>query len=305
MHWLRTRSLVFDYYLNLFLAACTLLLHLMFGAEVAARASGTEEALMSEEHEVRLPSGIRLHYVAQGPAEGPVVLLLHGYADSSFSFSRVLPLLPREARAIAVDQRGHGRSDRPESGYTIDDFATDAVQFLDALDLRSAVVVGHSMGSFIARRLAELAPGRVAGLVLIGSAPVAAGAAMQELVAAVADLSDPVDPAFVRGFQESTVTRSVPPGFMDGVVAESLRVPARVWKAAASGLLDDRSVGGISCPTLIVGGTADGVFPPEEQSALAAMIPGARLELLDGVGHAPHWEEPERFMVALAPFLTR
>jgi non-heme chloroperoxidase len=260
---------------------------------------------MSEAREVRLSSGIRLHYVAQGPAEGPVVLLLHGYTDSSFSFSRVLPLLPRDVRSIAVDQRGHGRSDRPETGYTIDDFTTDALQFLDALDVRSAVVVGHSMGSFIARRLAEQAPDRVAGLVLIGSAPVAASAAVRELVAAVADLTDPVDPAFVRGFQESTVTRSVPPEFMDGVVAESLRVPARVWKAAASGLLDDRPVGTITCPTLIVGGTADGVFPPEEQSALAASIPGARLELMDGVGHAPHWEDPERFIAALVRALPK
>jgi pimeloyl-ACP methyl ester carboxylesterase len=123
-----------------------------------------------------LPSGVRLHYHEQGPAGGPVVLLLHGFTDSSHSFSRVMPLLPATLRVIAPDQRGHGRSDRPAAGYAVDDFARDALQLMDALNVKSATVVGHSMGSFVARRLAELAPSRVKSLALVGSGPHAGNA---------------------------------------------------------------------------------------------------------------------------------
>ena len=79
-------------------------------------------------------------------------------AGSVQSFERVYPLLPPEWRVVAVDQRGHGESDKPEKGYAIDDLAADVPALLDALGLPRAVVVGHSMGSFVARRAAERAP---------------------------------------------------------------------------------------------------------------------------------------------------
>ena len=59
--------------------------------------------------DVALGNGVRLHYARQGPPDGPAIILLHGYSDSSFSFSRVMPLLPPELRVIAPDLRGHGR----------------------------------------------------------------------------------------------------------------------------------------------------------------------------------------------------
>src|SRR5262245_57413686 len=84
--------------------------------------------------DVTLPSGVRLHCAQQGPPSGSAVILLHGYSDSSFSFSRVMPLLPPELRVIAPDFRGHGDSDRPASGYRIDDLASDVLQLMDELD---------------------------------------------------------------------------------------------------------------------------------------------------------------------------
>ena len=85
--------------------------------------------------DVTLRNGVRLGYAERGPRLGPVVLMLHGLTDSWFSFSRVLPLLPKELRVIAVDQRGHGESDRPASGYTMDHFAVDLLQLMDALNI--------------------------------------------------------------------------------------------------------------------------------------------------------------------------
>ena len=67
-------------------------------------------------HYVRLSNGVTLHFAAQGPQTGPALVMLHGFTDSWFSFSRVLPLLPDDMRVIAPDTRGHGDSERPPLG---------------------------------------------------------------------------------------------------------------------------------------------------------------------------------------------
>ena len=100
----------------------------------------------------RLGSGPRVHYGEQGdPGEEPIVFL-PAYTDSWFSWSRVLPLLPARYHAYAVDQRGHGDSERPDCCYAVEDFAADVVAFLDAVGIERAS----------GRPLGEL-PGRPAG----------------------------------------------------------------------------------------------------------------------------------------------
>ncbi len=246
--------------------------------------------------EVVLPDGLRLNYVAGGPRDGAAVILLHGLTDSSFSFSRVLPLMPPELRVIALDQRGHGDSDRPAGGYTMDDFAGDVIGVMNALGLAQATVVGHSMGSFVARRVAERAPERIRKLVLLGTALTARNAVIAELLAAAESLTDPVDEAFIREFQLSTIHRPVPPAFLHRVIAESRKVPARVWRAAFAGLADFQPQWPITCPTTILGGELDAVFSIEEQTAIFLATEHSTLHIERLVGHAMHWEAPERFV---------
>jgi pimeloyl-ACP methyl ester carboxylesterase len=245
---------------------------------------------------VRLSNGVRLQYLEQGPATGSVVLMLHGYADSSHSYSRVLPLISDRRRVIVPDQRGHGDSDRPFATYSMDDFATDAVQLLDALRISSAVVVGHSMGSFVARQLAVRAPQRVARLVLIGTAPTSNNRPVGELHAAVQGLTDPVDETFVRDFQMSCIARAVPAEFMARIISESRKVPARVWKAAMKGILAYDGALPPQCRTLVLGGDADSVFSRVEQEAMAETIPGVRIHIETGIGHCLQWEDPQLFV---------
>jgi alpha-beta hydrolase superfamily lysophospholipase len=88
----------------------------------------------------RLRNGPQLHYAQQGEADAEAILFLHGRPDSWFSFSRVLPLLPPRYHALAVSQRGFGDSERPDSGYAIDDLARDAADFLDAVAIGRATV---------------------------------------------------------------------------------------------------------------------------------------------------------------------
>jgi pimeloyl-ACP methyl ester carboxylesterase len=121
----------------------------------------------------------------------------------------------------------------------------------------------------------------------------------------VSTLTDPIDPAFVREFQESTLARPVPPAFLDTVVRESLKVPARVWRAVFENFLKadfSAQLGEIKMPTLIVWGDRDAICPRSEQEALAAAIAGARLVVYSDTGHALHWEEPERFAADLVAF---
>jgi pimeloyl-ACP methyl ester carboxylesterase len=248
--------------------------------------------------EVELRSGVRLRYAHQGPEGAPVLLLLHGYTDSWFSFSRVLPLLPEGLRVIVPDQRGHGDSDRPDSGYEMDQFATDALELMDALGVRRASVVGHSMGSFIAQKMAMRDPVRVSHLLLAGSAATARNDEVFSLMAAVETQLDPISREFVEEFQLSTIHRAVPAGFLMTVIAESMKMPVRQWKAVLAAMLREdwsRQLATIRCPTLIMWGVQDRIFRGSDQDVLMQRIPLAAMNVYSGVGHAIHWESPEDF----------
>lgn len=256
---------------------------------------------------VALPGRTTLQYVEQGRRGGLPVVLLHGITDSWRSFELLLPHLPASIHAFALTQRGHGDAGRPPSGYRVEDFAGDVAAFLDAQGLEAAVLVGHSLGSLVAQRCAIDRPERVRGLVLIGAfATLCGNAPVQELwETAVSTLADPIDRGFVRDFQRSTVAREIPPEFLDAVVAESLKVPARVWREAfAEMLVEDltRALGRIVAPTLILWGDTDVIASVDQQRALSQGIPGATLRAFPGGGHAPHWEEPERVATRLAAF---
>lgn len=262
--------------------------------------------------DVRLPNGIRLHYAHQGPRTGPALVLLHGLSDSWFSFSRVLPLFRPDLRIVAPDMRGHGDSSKPpvaepgtghpSTGYRIAEMADDVLQMMQALRIPGAVVLGHSMGSFVARRVAAAAGLGVSKLILVGAGPTLRTPVGYELKSLVDGLTDPVDPQFVREFQESTVLQPVGPAFMEAVVANSRRMPAAIWKAVLNGLIDETPPVGLRCRTLVLGGRQDAVFSAIEQIELARQFPRGELELVDGIGHTLHWEDPARFVSALARF---
>lgn len=255
---------------------------------------------------VELPGGPRLEYVEQGDRSGVPMVLLHGYTDSWRSFELLLPHLPPDLRAIAVTLRGHGDAARPADGYRPHDFAADIARLLELLGIGAAVIAGHSMGSSIAQRFALDHPERTLGLALLASLGAwQANPAVMELWETVAALEDPVDPVFVREFQASTVAGPVPPGLLQTAVDESLKVPARVWRAAFEGFLDaDFSVelGASRAPALIIWGDADPLCPRGTQADLARAIARSQLVVYEGAGHAMHWEQPARVAADLARF---
>jgi pimeloyl-ACP methyl ester carboxylesterase/tetratricopeptide (TPR) repeat protein len=280
----------------------------LFGASAEPNRPASRVAQPLRFADVRLKTGVRLRYAEQGSAIGQPVILLHGYTDSSYSFSRVMPSLGAEFHVYALDLRGHGASERPASGYRLTDFAADVLAFMDEKKIKRATIVGHSMGSFISQQVALIAPERVERLVLIGSATTLRNNTVLDLQQAVNKLSDPVPVSFVREFQASTIYQPLPDEFMEQVINESLKVPARVWRATMEGFFatDDRHrLNQIKVPTLILWGDRETIFPRSEQDALVKMLASAELKVYPETGHALHWERPEQFVKDLEDFIRR
>ncbi len=256
----------------------------------------------------RLATGVRLHYAERGDREGAAIIFLHAYADSWYWFSRVLPLLSPEYRALVPDQRGHGESDKPGCCYTTDDFAADVDAFMEAVGVEKATLVGHSSGGLIAQRVALDHPRRVDRLVLIGATTTLVNnRAVAEAGEGMLALEDPIPPEFVRGFVEGTIHHPVPEGFLAGVVSESLKVPARVWHDYWEGVLlatdDTARLGEIGAPTLILWGERDTLLPREEQERRAEAIPDVTLRVYPDTGHAVAGERPEWVVRDLEEFM--
>ena len=111
-------------------------------------------------------------------------------------------------------------------------------------------------------------------------------------------LTDPVSPDFAREFQVSTSSPSLPKEFIDTVVSESLKLPAYVWKKALSGVVAkdySAELRKINIPVTIFWGEKETVFLRDEQEKLTKGLPNSRLVVYPNSGHAPHWEEPEKF----------
>lgn len=258
--------------------------------------------------QVALTTGVSLEYVEQGRADGVPVLLLHGVTDSWRSFEPVLPHLPPSLRVIAITQRGHGDASRPDR-YHFGDMAGDIAAFMYSLGIPSAVLVGHSMGGQVAQRVAIDYPARVGGLVLLASFHTLRGhEVIQELWdTGIGTMTDPIDAAFVRAFQEGTVATPIAAAQMDTFVAESLKVPARVWKATFREFLDvdfSAELAGIAAPTLVVSGGQDPISRAGERAALLATIRGATAIDYPELGHAVHWERPAAIAGDIARFVA-
>jgi pimeloyl-ACP methyl ester carboxylesterase len=258
---------------------------------------------------ISLPSGIRLEYLEQGPTEGTPVIFLHGVTDSCRSFDPLLRHLSPAIRALAISQRGHGDSDRPDSGYGYSDFSNDLLGFLNAFAIGRAIIVGHSMGAMVAQRFAIDHPERVAGLVLLGSfSTLCRDRNLSEFVASSIDpLTDPIPDAFALEWQLSTMARPIEPGFLETVVRETVKVPARVWRATFHAFLATRDfsseLAALSIPALLAWGDRDTYASRAQQDVLLAAMPHARLSIYEGAGHALHWEYPADVAAEISGFV--
>jgi pimeloyl-ACP methyl ester carboxylesterase len=149
-------------------------------------------------------------------------------------------------------------------------------------------------------------PERVPRIVLIGTGMAKANPVLLEVQAAMLDLQDPVPADFARDFQASTAYSPLPDSFFERIVAESLKLPARLWREVLDGLVaydDAELLSRITAPTLLMWGEHDALFPRADQDRLVDAIRCAQLRIYMETGHCPNWECPENVAADLQVFL--
>ncbi len=267
-----------------------------------------QSAWNSTKQSIRLPNGIRMSYVELGDPAGPPLLLLHGWTDTSRSWSLLVPQLLGH-RLLIVDQRGHGGSDKPQCCYSLSSFADDARLFLDAKRIARAAVAGHSLGSMVAQHLAAEHPDRVSKLVLIGSTALAPANRGDYLWTSVESLGGSIDrnSKFLREWDPANNAIPLDPAFAAAAMDEIVATPLHVWRGVIrelAGVPVGRLDADIRAPTLILSGGKDLLFPPEHHQALVRAIPHSQALVYPELGHNLPWEKPREIASAMNAFLT-
>jgi pimeloyl-ACP methyl ester carboxylesterase len=265
---------------------------------------------------IALPNGESLSYIDMGKHSGPAVVLIHGYTDNARDWVPLLPYLSKRYRLILVDIRGHGQSSKPECCYTRLDFAYDIKLLLDALGVRTADIVGHSLGSIIAQTFAEYWPERTACVVLIsstgGSPPDRPKKPPQfDYAAEIRKLKEPIeaDSPFMIAWWDSPTP--VDPDFIRRQRKDAAGIPLRVWLAVldqalpASNMFADlqSTLPRLKAPTLLIWGSKDPIMEEEVRQSLRDALPNAEVKIFDGLGHNPFWEDPRGVAEVINAFL--
>jgi 3-oxoadipate enol-lactonase len=248
---------------------------------------------------------IQLDYERSGNTDGPPLLLIMGMSGTSLHWGeQFLALLQADFDVIAYDHRGVGASTPLEGAITTRQMADDAAGLLAALALDDAHVLGISMGGMIAQELALNHPERVRTLTLGCTYCGGEGSAL----AAEADLAGLVE-AMGSGDRERALRAgweiNVSPSmaaddeafatFREIAMRRAVAVDVIMQQMQACVAHDTNArLSQIAMPTLVIHGTEDRLLPVQNGRLIASLIPGARLEILDGVGHLFFWERPER-----------
>lgn len=255
-------------------------------------------------------NGLRLAVTEYDPpdVEAPALVALHGIGSRGVSWWPVVDSLASRFHLYVPDLRGHGGSDKPDSGYVLPDYAADLAGLLDALSLDRPLLLGHSLGGLIVLEWAKTNPDRAAAIALedtslSGGARVApafdgwlalARMTVPEAAAHYASEHPDWSPADCRRRAESIT--STAPGVFAELRDDSLRpdVPDRLAE-----------LGTITAPVLLVHGDleAGGMVVPADAERFAAIVPNARLVRVPGVGHNVHRDAAEPFLDTIVPFL--
>ncbi len=257
----------------------------------------------NRKHILSLPDGRPIAFFDSG-GPGPVLLLLHGYSDSSRSFSLLEPWLSAY-RLVMPDLPGHGGS-AAGSGLAVDDFADDVIALAGALGIGQCIVVGHSMGAMIGMTLAVRMPEAIGALVLISGTLRPVFPKGDPVTKGILGLRDPISPADPFFDLWHAGSHPVDRLFLDLLSREAAAIPSSVWKGILgefSRLDLTRTASRISVPVLCVAGSEDTLFDADHRLALATAFHDGKTVLLDGFGHNPHWENPSLVALHIERFL--
>jgi len=269
---------------------------------------------------------VRLHghdLAYRRAGEGPVLLLLHGIAGDSKTWIPAMQLLRRDYLVLAPDFLGHGKSAKPLGDYSLGNHASAMRDFLHVLGVERATVIGRSFGGGVALQFAYQFPERCERLVLVDAGGLGREVNWILRLATLpgAEYVMPVlFPAFVREWGDSVAKLLGNLGIRNAGAAEIWRSykslteqeNRRAFLRTMRAVIDpggqsvsamDRLYLAARMPTLIVWGDRDRIIPLVHAHKAHGAIPNSRLEVMEGVGHYPHAEDPVRFVEILLDFL--
>jgi len=230
-----------------------------------------------------------VRYEVAGEAGEPVVMV-HGLSGSTRWWARNLPALARHYRLYLVDLPGFGAMRRLGRQFVLAEAALWLSEWMRAVGLERAHLVGHSMGGYVAIRLAAGRPELVGRLVLVASAGTPTGRSMLGHLVPLL-----------------LAARYATPTFLPVLARDTLRMgPTTLWRAARDLLAEDvrKDLRRIEAPTLLLWGENDPLVPPAVGGLLRQEIPDSRLLVLEAAGHVPMFDRSRKFDAALLAFLA-
>lgn len=274
------------------------------------------EPAVDAEHKVETGDGARLQVVERG--EGTPVVLVHGVTNDHRTWFHQIEDLPAHGiRAIAYDQRGHGRSTVGDAGFGVGPLAEDLRAVLEEMDLRRAVLVGHSMGGMAVQSLAchfpEVVRDRVAGLVLVGTTSHALRAwrTLERVPGRFLERSDAwFDRVMLHddlGYLATRVGLGRRPhaSHVELVRRMVLECPVETRRRATEALMDydvRTLLCDVAVPVLVVCGTRDLLAPAAASRRIVDALAQGELRLVPGAGHMPMLEAADEVTAAIAEF---
>ncbi|MEK3725164.1 alpha/beta fold hydrolase [Paenibacillus sp. FSL H8-0034] len=257
---------------------------------------------------VAVDGGGKFSYKEQGT--GKAVVLLHGFCGSSVYWDELLPLLPNGYHWILPDLRGHGQSGAPAGEYSMEAFAGDLAQLLKGLDAGPAIVLGHSLGGYIALAFAERYPELLSGFGLIHSTGFPdTDAGKEGRLKGIATIEEQGLPAFIEGL----VPKLFAPDHLQSMpeaVARTIQIGNSTDPQAAIRTLQgmrsrpDRNdvLSSTKVPVLLVAGAHDQIIPVERTFTVSGSQITQRL--IETSGHMSMLEAPEALKEAIESFLA-
>lgn len=257
-------------------------------------------------------NGVQLHYYRTG-GDKPAVVLSHGITDNGLCWSRLAKALEAQYDVVMVDARGHGLSDKPDSGYSAQEHAEDLAGLIQALELDAPVVMGHSMGGTITAELAYRHPELVGKLVLEDPAwfPEEDDAAHKKTVQRMDDWAQSIIQR--KQLSDETIEAQVRkdnPGWHDDEIIPWLQaqraVSPQVTQFGYTPSLWWKIVPALACPTLIISGDPDKgvVLSPEFEAEVRSLNPDVQIIRLDA-GHCVRRDQFEEYVDVVTEFLSR
>lgn len=241
---------------------------------------------------------------------GPPVLLIHGISSAGSVWNPIIPELVTEFTPIAIDQRGHGASSKPESGYLYDDYIRDLEGVLAALQLDRPLIVGHSLGGIVTLWWAARHPDTAAALVIEDS-PLRSGQvfmpAFDEWLMFNAMPEEDLRAHYAEEYPEWPPELVLERARLMSTTARNVFAELRADSLAHDGVDRIAEISGIQSPTLLVHGDLQtgGMVAPEDVIAFEQRLGNARSVRIVGGGHTLHRERRNEFLAVVLPFLRQ